>query len=93
MFDSQWGFDQPLNELYDDILAIQRSATEYERDYRELAARDDIAVDGLGVETTPAECIAIIAESLAQMQRLLDDVEDQRATAQRAAARLFIDPS
>lgn len=83
--------DEPIDRLYDIILAVQRRTIEIERDYRELAQRDDLAVDTLGVETTPAECIAQVSEALITMRRYLDAAEEARSNAKRAAARLFID--
>lgn len=85
--------DEPIDRLYDDILSFQRRTIEMERDYRELAERDDLAVDTLGVETTPAECIAQVTEALTAMRRYLDAAEEARSHAKRAAARLFIDRS
>lgn len=83
--------DEPIDQLYDAILAVQRRAVELERDFRDLAHRDDLAVDTLGAETTPAECIAQVAEALATMRRYLDAAEDARSAAKNAAARLFLD--
>ena len=83
--------DEPIDRFYDEILAVQRRAVELVRDYRALAQRDDLAVDTLGVETTPAECIAQVTECLTAMRRSLDDAEVWRSDAKRAAARLYID--
>lgn len=83
--------DEPVDQLYDAILAVQRRAVELERDFRDLARRDDLAVDTLGAETTPAECIAQVTEALTAMRRYLDAAEDARTIAKNAAARLFID--
>lgn len=83
--------DEPIDQLYDAILAVQRRAVDIERDFRALAHRDDLAVDTLGAETTPAECIAQVAEALATMRRYLDAAEDARSAAKNAAARLFLD--
>ncbi|WP_461666506.1 hypothetical protein [Gordonia sputi] len=73
--------DEPIDQLYDAILAVERRAVELERDFRDLAHRDDLAVDTLGAETTPAECIAQVAEALATMRRYLDAAEDARSAA------------
>ena len=83
--------DGPIDGLYDDILAIQRRAVEIERDYRDLARREDLAVDTLGADTTPAECIAQVTEALSRMRRYLEDAEVARSAAKEAASRLFID--
>ena len=83
--------DQPIDELYDGILAVQRKAVHIERDYRALATRDDLAVDTLGADTTPAECIAQVTEELASMRRYLDAAEEARSAAKNAASRLYID--
>lgn len=83
--------DEPIDRLYDEILAVQRRAVEIERDYRDLAQRDDLAVDTLGAETTPAECIAQVTEALTAMRRALDAAEEARSVAKNAACRLFID--
>lgn len=83
--------DEPIDRLYDEILAVQRRATELERDYRELAQRDDLAVDTLGVETTRAECIAQVAEALTALREHLDGAEAARSDAKRAAVRLYLD--
>ncbi len=38
--------DQAIDQLYDPpIIALQRQALDIERDYRDLAQRDDLAVD------------------------------------------------
>ena len=83
--------DEPIDRLYDDILAVQRRAVDIEREYRALATRDDLAVDTLGADTTPAECIAQVVEALTTMRRALDAAEDARSAAKNAAARLYID--
>lgn len=83
--------DEPIDRLYDDILAVQRRAVDIEREYRSLAQRDDLAVDTLGADTTPAECIAQVSEALTTMRRALDAAEDARSAAKNAAARLYID--
>ena len=62
-----------------------------ERDYRELAQRDDLAVDTVGADTTPAECLAQVTEALASIRELLNAAEQARSTAKRAAARLYLD--
>lgn len=92
MFDSGNSLDHAIDALYDPIVAMQRVAVDLERDYRELAQRNDIATDTLGADTTPGEAIATVTEALAAMRQALDDVETHRATAKRAAARLYIDP-
>lgn len=83
--------DEPIDQLYDAILAVQRRAVDIEREYRDLARRNDLSVDTLGAETTPAECIAQVSEALTTMRRYLDGAEDARAHAKRAAERLYID--
>ncbi len=83
--------DEPIDRLYDDILAIQRRTVDVERDYRELAQRDDLAVDTVGADTTPAECLAQVTEALASIRELLNAAEQARSTAKRAAARLYLD--
>lgn len=83
--------DEPVDQLYDAILSIQRRTVDIEREYRALANRDDLAVDTLGAEATPAECIAQVTEALTAMRRYLDAAEDARTVAKNAAARLFID--
>lgn len=67
------------------------TAVELERDFRDLAHRDGLAVDTLGAETTPAECIAQVTKALTTMRRYLDGAEDARSAAKNAAARLFLD--
>lgn len=48
--------DQAVDQLYDPIIALQRQALDIERNYRDLAHRDDLAVDTLGApHHTPAE--------------------------------------
>ena len=83
--------DEPIDRLYDDILAIQRRTVDVERDYRELAQRDDLAVDTVGADTTPAECLAQVTEALASIRELLNAAEQARPPAKRAAARLYLD--
>lgn len=83
--------DEPIDRLYDTILAVQRRAVDIERDYRDLAHRDDLAADTLGADTTPAECIAQVTEALVALRRGLDAAEEARANAKRAAERLYID--
>lgn len=85
--------DKPIDQLYDDILAVQRTAVDLDRNYRALAHRDDLAVDTLGAPTTPAECLAQVTEALTTMRRFLDAAEDARATAKNAASRLYINSS
>ena len=46
--------DQAIDQLYDPNIALQRQALDIERNYRDLAQRDDLAVDTLGAPTTPA---------------------------------------
>ncbi|MEE3851931.1 hypothetical protein VZC37_16435 [Gordonia sp. LSe1-13] len=53
--------DAPLNDLHDQLEALQRTVLSLERDYRALAERDDLAVYDLGDEMTPGECIARIS--------------------------------
>jgi len=83
--------DEPIDQLYDAILAVQRRAVDIEREYRDLAHRDDLAVDTLGADTTPAECIAQVTEALTSLRRYLDAAEEARSAAKNAAARLFLD--
>lgn len=83
--------DEPIDQLYDAILAVQRRAVDIDRDFRALANRDDLAVDTLGAETTPAECIAQVTDELTSLRRYLDAAEDARSAAKNAAARLFLD--
>lgn len=82
---------EPIDQLYDAILAVQRRAVDIDRDFRALANRDDLAVDTLGAETTPAECIAQVTDELTSLRRYLDAAEDARSAAKNAAARLFLD--
>lgn len=82
--------DAPLNELHDQLAALQRHVLGLERDYRELAERDDLAVDDLGEDMTPAECLARVSESLAALRRGLGDAETRRSEAKQAAARLYV---
>jgi hypothetical protein len=83
--------DEPIDRLYDEIRAVARRAMEVERDYRALAERDDLAVDTLGVATTPAECIAQITDELTALRNHLDAAEAARADAKQAAARLSLE--
>lgn len=83
--------DEPIDQLYDAILAVQRRAVDIDRDFRALANRDDLAVDTLGAETTPAECIAQVTDELTSLRRYLDAAEDASSAAKNAAARLFLD--
>ena len=89
--DSMSTLDEPIDKLYDDIVAIQRKAVELEREFRGLAERDDLAVDTLGAATTPAECIAQVTECLTTLRHSLDEAEAWRADAKNAASRLYID--
>lgn len=79
--------DQQIRVMYDDVLAIQRKLVDARRELQELAQRDDIAVDTLGAETTPGEAIAIALDELAAFVLALDDAEQHRTAAQRAASR------
>ncbi|MCX2966208.1 hypothetical protein [Gordonia aquimaris] len=81
--------DAPLNDLYDQLESLQRTVLGLERDYRALAERDDLAVDDLGDEMTPGECIARISESLAAVRRSISDAQTRHSEAKEAAARLF----
>ena len=74
--------DEPIDQLYDATLAVQRRAVDIEREYRDLA---------LGADTTPAECIAQVTEALTSLRRYLDAAEEARSAAKNAAARLFLD--
>lgn len=67
------------------------SLVNIERDYRDLAQRDDLAVDTLGAPKTPAEAIASITEALASLRDTLRAAEEHQAAAKRHAARLDID--
>lgn len=83
--------DEPIDGLYDDIRNLSRKVLDIERDYRDLAERDDIAVDTLGASIIPGEALAVVTESLTALRRTLDDAENHRAQAKRAASRLYID--
>ena len=83
--------DQAIDQLYDPIIALQRQSLDIERDYRDLAHRDDLAVDTLGAPTTPAEAIASITEALASLRDTLRAAEEHQAAAKRHAARFYID--
>lgn len=82
--------DAPLNALYDDLAALDRSVQSLERDYRDLAQRDDLAIDDLADDMTPAECIARVSEALIALRRSLADAEARRGEAKEAAARLYL---
>ncbi len=91
MNDAGRTLDHAIDALYDPINALQRQVLDIDRSYRDLAQRDDLAVDTLGAPTTPAAAIAGVTEALASLRDALRAAEEHRATAKQYAARLYIE--
>lgn len=83
--------DHTIDTLYDPLIALQRLLVDAEREYRSLAENDRLAVDTLGVETSPGECVAETVEALADIRALLRTAETRWSDAKRNAGRLYID--